>query len=305
MTDDLGKLIELPSGMRLFYRDEDHSYWRCKDNGERGMRLTGVTTAIKPIDFEADRLLNWAARTQCLGIAELAAPILMEGPTVDVKRLAWLSSQDGIWEELEAHELTFTDVRDRAGTVGTNVHELALGKLARGEPVPSYDEMTEEEQGYAQGVVAFWLDHEPEPEQVEQVVADEGLGIAGRFDLRAGLRPCRRPGCPCAKGPRINRQRRLRGLSPLPTMVDAKTGKWIFPKDHVQLPGYDHLSQLSGIGRSWPLLILHLRPDGSYELIEAKGRRGDFTRAAEMYRRRARIERAARRAQQKREELST
>lgn len=293
MTEELGELVELPSGMRLLYRDEDHSYWRCKDDGSRGKRLTGVTTAIGPIDFEKERLLAWAARMQCLGIAELAAPALADGPTVDLRRLSWLSSQESIWRELEEYHLDFLSIRDQAATIGTNIHERVFWRLAAGEPaVPEYAALSPEERGYADATVSFWLDHDPDPLQAEQIVADERLGIAGRFDLRARLHPCQDQRCPCRIGHRRN----------LPALVDAKTGKWISEASHVQLPAYDYLADLCGIGRSWPLLLLHLHDDGSYQLIQAQGRQGDFTRAVDIYRRRARIQRADRKARKAREE---
>jgi hypothetical protein len=267
---ELGDLIKLPDGTRVYYRDEDHSYWRCKDDDSRGKRLTGVTTAVSPFDFRADRLLTWAAKTQCIGIAELAGPILAGEPEEVVEQLAWLTSQEEIWHELEDSELTFEHVRDRAGKRGTNVHELAFRALAMGKPVPDFEKLSEEERGYARAVVQFWLDHEPDALQVEQVVADTELGVAGRFDFRGTL---------------ATRE----GIG----LIDAKTGGFIPTKAHAQLGAYDKLATDCGFGPSDWQAILQLSEDGTYRLIPVQATHKSFELALELYRENARIQGAA------------
>lgn len=277
---DLGERIDLPNDQSLYYVDADHSYWRCKPDGKRGKRLTGVTTAIKPIDFDPSALLKWAARTNGEGIAILAADALC-CEDVDEMRgaLEWLSSAETIWRELEAHSLTFEDLRDAKAEVGTAVHELALGALARGEAVPDYSALSQDEAGYVEGMVDFWLDHDPVPTHVEQVVADpDVLGVAGRFDLRAELTSkCGKDTCPCRHG----------GMA----MIDAKTSKWIFESPHAQIAGYRHLAEVCGLGETDWGAILHLRPDGTYELIEAQADTDDFLGAVGVYRSKAAIKR--------------
>ena len=279
MTDP-GERIDLPNGTSLFYVDENHSYWRCKENGQRGTRLTGVTTAIKPIDFDSERLIQWSAKTQCIGIAELAAPVLLgEGQPVNGE-LDWLTSQESIWRELESNSLTFEDIRQRAADRGTIVHEQALRALASGRPIPDFEGMTDEEKGYARAIVTFWLDHEPEPLQVEQIVCDEEAGVAGRPDLRAFLSQCDDESCAC---------RRFEG----PGVLDLKTSTWTGEKDHVQIAAYRHLLEVSGFGPSNWGAILKISEEGGYELIEAEAEAEDFLAAVDLYRRRAAIRRKA------------
>lgn len=277
-----GELTELPDGTCVYFVEEDHSYWRCKPDWSRGKRYTGVTSAIKPIDYDPGRLLNWAARTQLLGVAELAAERFAEadqmppGPT----DLSWLMAQDSIWRELEAAKLTFEHVRDQAAQRGTNVHEGALRRLAETGQPPDYEGLSEEERGYAKAVTSFWLDHNPNPLQWEQLVADEELGVAGTFDLRADLEPCGVEECGCA-------------ASLFPSLIDAKTSRWIGRSHHVQLAAYGYLAAGCGIGESSPLLILQLRPDGSYSLIPARASSEDFLAALDVYRRAAEIDKQA------------
>ena len=280
---EFGELIELPNGTRLYYRDEDHSYWRCKPDGGRSTRLTGVTTVIKPLDFRPDNLMRWAARTNGIGIARLVSDgLTMDDPEAMREALLWLNSAESIWATLEQKKLTYENVRDEAATIGTNVHRLSFAALARGEAVPSYDDMTEAERKFAAGVVKFWLDHSPEALQIEQIVCDPELGIAGRFDLRGRLSECNDDLCPCATGI---------------SLVDAKTGSgYISTAAHAQLALYDYAATACGIGGSDNLYILKLSDQGDYELLEAQATDEDALVALDCYRRAARIGNSARKA---------
>lgn len=295
-----GERIDLPSGDSLWYFDADHSYWRHNaKTGKRSRRLTGVTTAVKTLDYNPENLLRWAAKTQCIGIAELyELTVASEG----ADGLHWLSTQDSIWHELEQRELTFEHVRDRAAKRGTNVHEIAFQALGMGRPVPDLERLTEEEQGHARAIMAFWLDHEPESERVEQIVYSDRLGVAGRLDFLG----------------------KLKGHDGL-CVVDAKTGRYISAGAHAQVGGgYPLLAAESGFvpacspstlrtvepaereqayraaADRLTALILQTSEDGTYELIEAEASAEDFEAAVTAYRAAGRINGAAGRARKAR-----
>lgn len=274
---------ELPDGSVVFYRDSDHSYWRdIKPNGDRWSgtgRLTGVSTVVAPLDFRPDNLMKWAAKLNGQGVAILAK-VGLDCIDLDDMRssLSWLESADSIWQALVESGLTFEQLRDDAATRGTNVHKHALHALATGAPVPAFDRLTEEEAGYARGVMAFWHECEPEPLQAEQVVFSDRLGVAGRFDLRARLTGV------------YNGQSFLGATC----LIDAKTSGYIAAKQHGQLAGYDLLAQECGIGASDRLLILQVTPEGGYELIDAAATGDDFEDALRVYRASGRISKVAR-----------
>lgn len=280
-----GLRVTLPAGHGCYYVDEGHEYWRLKEDGGRGTRLTGVTTAVKTLDLSPDALMRWAARTNGIGIAQLVSPVLdaleeAPDPTLAVK-LEWLRDHTTIWQTLEDEQLTYDDVKTAKGVVGTNVHELAFQALGVGKAVPDLDKMTPEERVRAQAVMAFFLDHDPQVHQVEQIVCDPELGVAGRLDLRCTLgSTCGDTLCPCngLKGPGI---------------VDAKTGNYISAAAHAQLQGYRYLARVSGFGDSDWACLLKLREDGSYELVRAEGDQGDFLNAVATYRSAGRIDREA------------
>lgn len=155
-------------------------------------------------------------------------------------------------------------IRNRAGTRGTNVHLHALHALAKGQATPDYQEMTEEERGYATGVVDWWLDRLPKTLLAEQVVADLELGVAGRLDLICVLR-----------GDHV--------------LVDAKTGNYVGAKDAVQQAGYTRLAEASGFPKPDWAMLLHLKADGTYKEVPVSATEEDFIAACRMYDRRRAI----------------
>jgi hypothetical protein len=279
-----GEFVTLPSGSSLWYFDADHSYWAHNPKtGKRGRRLSGVTTVVKPLDYDPKNLLRWAARTQCEGIARLYLQ------KEDAESLHWLSSADAIWRELEDYGLTYDNIRDQAGREGTNVHVLAFQALAMGRPVPDFEALSEREKLLAQAVSAFWLDHAPNPSQVEQIVHSERLGVAGRLDFRGSLAArCDTPICACQD---------IEGEG----VIDLKTGGFISCAAHAQVGGaYPLLAEESGFGPSEWAAILQVFEDGSYELFKAEGTPESFECAVKAYRESGRIKYQAGKAREAR-----
>lgn len=264
------EIIEMPSGLKVCYVDDDHSYWRFnEETGKRGRRLTGVTTVTKAMDIDPKNLLKWAARVQCQGFVELFQ-MLGQG--------SWMDSGEAVWETAVAHSMTYEDVRDAAATVGKNVHEIGFEALGKGRPVPDLDALTAQERGHVHAVMQFWLDHSPEAEQVEQIVYSERLGVAGRLDFRGTIEG-------------------REGIG----VIDAKTGNFISASAHVQVGGgYPLLAEESGFGPSEWALILKTREDGTYDLIDAEGTPEDFESAVTVYRAAGRINGAAAKARKAR-----
>lgn len=278
---------ELPSGIVVWYRDSDHSYWEdVKLNGARGWsgkgRLTGVSTIAKAMDFNPDGLMKWASDLQCDGVALLAQSAL-ELQDIDDMRAAlrWLASGDLVREALFEHELTWQHLRDKRATEGTNVHKHSLHALATGEAIPRFDDMTEEEKGFSRGVMGFWHEHEPEADLAEQMVAIPEHGVAGRLDLV---------------------YRRDDGLCTMRRLLDAKTCKLVprkkdrpfYPaRDQVQVAGYDMGLEASGFGKTDVQEILYVDADGDYEVVTSHATHDSFLKALATYREAPRCQREA------------
>lgn len=264
----------LPSGLEVWYRDRDHSYWRRATEKKPGEwsgsgRLTGVSTVVSPFDWRPDNLMKWAARQNGVGISVLAAEGLSLEDADDMRAaLSFLRTGESVWQALEDNRLLYSDRSEDAATRGTNVHKHGLHALATGSVVPDRKAMTDEEWGYVQGVIAFWHECEPETEAAEAVVCDPDLGVAGRLDFRGTL---------------LYRGLRVRAV------VDAKTSGYIPTKHHVQLSGYEYCGVASGSDPTDVQLVLQVAADGTYNLLPSCATADDFKVAVDIYRRAARI----------------
>jgi hypothetical protein len=279
-----GQRIDLPSGDSLWFYEADHSYWRHNpETGERGRRLSGVTTVCKPLDYNPENLIRWAAETQCKGIAEL----YLREPA---EYLHWLTDPGLMWKRLNEEGLTYDQIRDLAGDEGTNVHKAAFQELAEGKPGLDFSGFNLREIALAEAVASFWFDHDPSASQVEQVVYSKRLGVAGRLDFRGRLgAKCANPICACqeADGP--------------PGVIDLKTGGFISCAAHAQVGGgYPLLAEESGFGGSNWAAILQVFDDGSYEFFRAEGSPESFECAVEAYRVAGKINGAAAKAREAR-----
>lgn len=264
----------LPSGSVVYYRESNHSYWSSiSDDGSKGSgRVPGVSTVCKPVDYNADALLRWAARSNGEGIAILAAEAMRQPMEDWPAALAFLESQESIWQALTDRKLTYDDLRAQRSAEGRNVHEQVLQALATGRPLPDLDELPEEEQGYARAVLAWWTEHQPMPLQAEQVVYSQKHHYAGRFDLRCDM-----------------------GFDKSETwLVDMKTSGYLSFGHHTQLVGYDIACEESGFGRSDKLVVLQVRSDGSWAEWPCQATDQMFLDALAVYRHAAELGKAIR-----------
>lgn len=284
-----GKLEEtvLPNGAKVYYRDSDHSYWRdikANPKAEGGFsgtgRLTGVSTLVKPLDFNPDRLLGWVERMALEGVS-LAFGVPDELPDSLDELRKYLLPRDPhvLRQRLDALELRWEQLRDAAGDAGTNVHLEVLHALATGEDVPDLGELPPEQRGKGQAVLKWWMDRDPEVLQAEQVVFSDRYNFAGRFDLRCKVRKGDAElGAPVPH--------RVQGVFAGETWLpDLKTGNYIANKHHAQVAGYEVGCLESGFGDSDRRVIVHVKEDGTYVEIPVFAGPADFLAALDVYRR--------------------
>lgn len=240
----------LPNGTEVFFRASDHSYFsRIEERpggkwvGPRDARLPSPSAIGKMLDTNVEPLLRWAAKQTCNGVVQLRT-VPQDG--------------DALWGALSAEGLTYSDLREKRATEGTAVHQDVLEALAAGGKVPSLSAVGDDERGFAQGVLAFWRDHDPEPIASEQVVYSAEHGFAGRFDLLAQLDDQR-------------------------VLVDLKTSKFIGNGAHVQTAGYIGAAIESGFGPVDEALILQVLADGTYRLHPCGATYEDFLAALEAH----------------------
>lgn len=269
---------ELPSGDVVFYHDGRHEYFQDvkvkKDGTVSGKgRVQSVTSVIRPLDFKPDALMTYACKQEAHGVSMLAADALSHEEIEDMRQaLDWLMSGEAIRAALIDADLTWVDQRDKAGKRGTNVHKHALHAMALGAPVPDFVKLTEEEQGYARGVMKFWHECEPMPIWSERVAYSRIHNVAGRPDLVA----------------QTNVPDRYWSLYDAKTVESVKDA-FIPVKHHAQLSMYDLLLEESGYGKTDEQWILLVDKNGDYDLVPCESTREEALAALTVYRAASRI----------------
>ena len=268
-TETFGELVRhaLPKA-DVYYRDSNHSYWSgCKENpkasgGFSGTgRLTGVSTLVKPFDWNPDSLMRWVERLTLEGVSRgFKDQKVPEDPFA----LRTLLEQKGLrWEQ----------IRDEAGTRGTKIHDIILNALATAEDVPDLSALPEDLRGYGQAVMKWWHFRDPEVLYAEQVVCSSEHGFAGRVDLVC----------------------KIKGFDG-PVVADLKTGSFISNGDMVQPLGYDLGLVHSGL-LDQPAdghLIVQVDEKGSFREIWTPATHDEFLAALRLYRMAPALGKAAR-----------
>lgn len=174
-----GALIEFeeaPSGFltkKGGVRQRDwRAYFYTPADGDR-VRLPSVSTILDAISPKP-------------GIPPWAEARGIEG-TIEAIRRGELDPHDPAVDAVgtvRALRLGADRARDVAAERGVNVHALLESYMASGE-APDPSEHPPEHWGYIQALVRWILKAEPEPVQVEELVASPEDGYAGRMDLVA------------------------------------------------------------------------------------------------------------------------
>jgi len=142
------------------------------------------------------------------------------------------------------NKLSTNHIRDAKGDLGTLIHS-ALETVGVTEKLPNLDDYAPDVRPYLQAFAAFWLDQDPMIIEQESIVGSAIHRYAGRFDLVA----------------QIDGQRCL---------LDYKTSKGIYPSMSEQLRLYE-VAYTETVPESDPfdrLAIVHLRPDGKYQIFD-------------------------------------
>lgn len=251
-------LYELPrEGYALFYKEDGHAYQRVNPKGKPGKRWTSVTTICNAHPDRPDGLMRWVEKLTLEGVARLASAEV--GMPTDPHVLRY---------ELEQHGLRWEQIRDAKGKIGKDIHLDVLEALAAGRDIPDLADLPAEQRGYGQAMLKWWLDRDPQPLSVEQIVLSLDHEYAGRLDLRAGVSG-------------LLRDDPVDGET---WLVDIKTGKHIMPKFHIQAEGYELAADECGVGETDRRMIVHLKPDGTYNEIESVATAADFLRALASHR---------------------
>lgn len=144
-------------------------------------------------------------------------------------------------------------VLDNAAARGKEVHE-ACAAIDNGQEYA----YTEESLPYIEAYKRFLAETGFVPTLIEAPMYHELHGYAGTID-RLGTFPF------SLRAPHRSRDKRVRNRE---VLLDIKTAGIVSPAASIQLVGYEQLVATNYGYRAMPRKVLHLRPDGTYKLID-------------------------------------
>lgn len=238
----------MPSGVTVAFDEDAHRYYLVTEDDIVPLKSVTQTLDVCP----KPGLPWWGMTIGVAGVLELRERGALDFDAID----RWLP--EDVVALLQEHSLDVNNVRDTAGARGDEVHDIAEA-LANGE-VPDLESVDPERRGYAEALVAAWLDLAPEPIQAEAVVVSVVHGVAGKFDLRARI--------PEGRTAVTDAETGYRESVPAGVWIlDYKTSKGVYEQHVLQGEAYDGLSVESGFDAADDVGVIRLLPDGRYELV--------------------------------------
>lgn len=211
-----------PSGLSIVFEDglpDDEGNTKRRSYTVDGDRLPSVTTL--------------------LGVIDKSGPLM-----------AWAVAETKAGRDYRA-------TRDTAATRGTSVHDALEVLASKGTP-PELADFPAEDRGYVKALCRWWIDHDPEPVLVEQIVASPTHRFAGKFDLVAEIQGMRH-------------------------LIDLKTSKRVYDTHHLQIAAY----RLALMECGWDDVslgaVLRVGEDGEYEFVPANAEPQDFESVCALY----------------------
>ncbi|GIV04009.1 MAG: hypothetical protein KatS3mg015_2839 [Fimbriimonadales bacterium] len=263
-----------PKGIGIYYQAGPKRLYRICLEVDQKPEVWVDVPAMSDILSILDKpgLPWWGMKVGVQGVASLWS-MVKEGSVDEVNLLRSLAEQDveQIIALLTKHRLTVNHVRDQAGDRGQDIHD-ALELWASKGIVPNPAVFGPENAGYVKGLKRFVIDSAAEPVVSEVMVASATLGFAGRFDLGAKI----------PDGARVvtkSHPKKKSVVEAVPGgtwLLDLKSSKGVYSSHHLQLAGYNLASDESYGVRYDHTGIIHVFPDGRYELVQGKARDEHF-----------------------------
>jgi hypothetical protein len=262
-----------PNGTELYFRESDHAYYgevhevKGKWCGVQASRRVGVSTVCNPFDTGGDGLKFWTEKMTLEGIVR----------GFNGKRVP--SDPHVFRQLLEKKELRWYQIREAKADRGKAIHKQMVHALATHDRVPDLDLLPEDQRGFGQGVMRWFLDRDPEISHAEQVVGSVEHRFAGTLDLRCKIKDPLRPDF---------------GIVDFKSSESGFVPTSVFP----QPLGYDLGGLHSGLWdepAEWNLIV-YVYPNGKYREIWSPATHEDFLAGLYTYRRAAEFAKVAKAA---------
>ncbi len=274
-----------PSGLEIYYQSKPKRLYRLRyPDHDEWTEVPSVTTVLDV--FHKDALTWWG---QGIGIDGVMKLLELELIRVGIKESTMESvfinehlqplNREGIIELMKLNKLTTSQVRDTAAARGVDVHDALEAWATTGLP-PVPEKFDPEKRGYVRGLEAFLIDlgDAVEPMAQEVLVASYEHRFAGRYDLRIKLKEPRRVRVHITD----SRQERYAKYATIPAgegIIDLKTSKGVYDTHFFQVAGYELASVEDGYDASDWQAILHVTPDGYYQLKRSRATAEQFIAA--------------------------
>jgi hypothetical protein len=263
-------LVYTPSGISVFFEAEPKRRYEVN-----GKEVPSVTTILDVL--ERGGLKWWGMKVGVEGVLELIEQQEAYGSRAPIGLMVPMENQPSfekatakrVVELLKKHSLTVNDVRDKAGTRGTGVHN-ALEAWASTEDLPEPEKAPDDEKGFVTGLVRFLTDAQPRSLASEVMVGSVEHGYAGRFDLMMELTE---PRDIVARHYPIKKdlvKRAPAGIYRVDLKTSAAEKPKVYEQAHLQIEAYEHAAVECGYQDSDYRAILLLTPDGGYEFVRSR-----------------------------------
>jgi hypothetical protein len=276
-----------PAGIEVYYQEAPKRLYRVRqpdikirtEGGElesiyrEWREVPSVTTVIDVLD-RSGALTYWGMKVGAQGVAALARkglvvtgqadpfggrPLMIPNGAGGLTEI----TMDNIAPLLGEHKLTVNDVKESGGRRGQNAHDALETWIEKGI-LPQIEVFPEEEQGYVTGLRSFLeaIDGKVEDLESEVMVGSVEHGFAGRYDMRFRLAA---PALVCRRA--YPKKKDVYGeLEPGRYLPDLKTSKYVMSKQFLQLAAYEGASIEDGYEPSDFHAVIHVMPDGRYEV---------------------------------------
>lgn len=265
-----------PSGIEIYYQAGPKRLYRIRDI--QGVNVSDddwiEVPSVSKINDElaAPGLTWWAMKIGVAGVLEL-----LSQNAINTDDLSLVTDQDLV-DLLTKNKLTVNHVRDKAGDRGTAVHDALEVWATTGKLAPP-NIFNEDERGYVVGLNEFLTDSGAEAQVSEVMVASMEHLYAGRFDLGAVI-PNGAEVVTKSYPKKPSKRERLEGGT---WLLDLKTSKYVYKTAHLQLAAYD-LAVRESYGTEYDHAgVIHVFPDGRYELVRCKATAEDWLTVRTVY----------------------
>lgn len=261
--------IILPSGIEVYFQQEPKRFYK--------IRLHPDADGIEPPEGSEDDFREWREVDSCSkvtgildkpGLVHWAEEVGVSGVKTLVEK-GWIGpaeiekwSVEMIRDVMKTKGLRTWQTRDKAAGRGTSVHK-ALETWAMTGSVMDPEAFPANEQGYVIGLNRFIEASGFVPLRSEVIVASLIHGLAGRFDLMGKIPE------PVKLSTKLTKAsiEHTSVVEPDSFLVDLKTSSGVYEEYHLQIAGYQGMTEESGYEKPNKTAVLRVSKEGKYEFV--------------------------------------